>query len=84
MIKILFITAAVCHECAKTKRVIEEVRPQYPEMQVEEIDVMTLRGMELAQKYCVMSSPAIIINDQLFSTGSLNKEGFIKALDELH
>lgn len=83
MIKIEFITAPICHECAKAKQIIEEVEPQYPEIQVEEIDVMTPKGIELAQKYCVMASPAIIINDELFSTGALAKEAFVRKLNEL-
>jgi len=83
MLKIQFITAPICHECVKAKRIIEEVTPKYPEMQLEEIDVMTERGMKLAQKYYIMASPAVIINDELFSTGALNKENFTKALDKL-
>jgi len=83
MIKIEFITAPICHECAKAKRIIKEVMLKYPETQLEEIDVMTARGMELAQKYCIMASPAIIINGQLFSTGALSKEDFMKKLNEL-
>ncbi len=83
MINIQFVTVPGCHECAKAKKIFEELKPQYPEMQVTEIDVSTPVGMGLVQKYGIFSSPGIIINDELFSTGALNKGEFIKKLDEL-
>lgn len=83
MINIQFVTVPGCHECAKAKKIFEELRLPYPEMQVTEIDVSTPTGMELVQKYGIFSSPGIIINGELFSTGALNKGEFIKKLDEL-
>lgn len=83
MINVQFVTVPGCHECAKAKKIFEELKPLYPEMQVAEIDVSTPEGMELVQKYGIMSSPGIIVNGELFSTGALNKDEFIKKLDEL-
>lgn len=83
MINIQFITVPGCHECAKAKAVFEQLKPLYPQMQIEEIDATTPKGMELVQKYSIMASPGIVINGELFSTGALSKESFIKKLDEL-
>ena len=83
MINIQFITMPGCHECAKAKKIFEEVKPQYPKMQIEEIDATTPRGMEMVQKYSIMASPGIIINNELFSTGALSKEDFVKKLNQL-
>ncbi len=83
MINIQFITIPNCHECAKAKKIFEEVKPQYLKMHIEEIDATTPKGMELVQKYGIMASPGIIINNELFSTGALDKEDFIKKLKEL-
>ncbi|KKU25134.1 MAG: Glutaredoxin/thioredoxin-like protein [Microgenomates group bacterium GW2011_GWA2_46_16] len=83
MITIQFVTVPGCHECAKAKKIFEELKPQYPEMQIEEIDAATAKGMELVQKYSIMASPGIIINGELFSTGALNKEDFVKKLHQL-
>ena len=52
-------------------------------MQIEEIDVTTPQGMELVTKYSIFASPGIIINAELFATGGLNKDNFIKKLDSL-
>jgi len=83
MIDIQFITVPGCHECAKAKNIFEELKSQYPEMQITEINVTSPEGMALVQKYGIFSSPGIIVNGELFSTGALHKESFIKKLDEL-
>jgi len=83
MINIQFVTVPGCHECAKAKIIFEELKPHYPEMQVTEIDVSAPEGMALAQKYGIFASPGVIINGALFSTGGVDKNEFIKKLDEL-
>lgn len=83
MIKIQFITSPGCVECARAKKIFEELGPQYPQMQIEEIDITTPKGMELIQKHRIMASPGILINGELFSTGALDKENFVKKLNNL-
>lgn len=83
MINIQFVTVPGCHECAKVKEIFEELKPKYPQMRIEEINVTTPQGTELVQKYGIFSSPGIIVNGELFSTGALNKDKLIKKLDEL-
>ena len=83
MIHIQFLTVENCYHCAKAKEIFEELKPQYPAMKVEEIDVTTPQGMTLVSKYGIFQSPGIIINGELFSTGGLNKEKFIEKLDYL-
>jgi len=83
MINIQFVTVENCYHCAKAKEIFEELKPQYPEMKIEEIDVTTPEGMELVSKYEIFQSPGIIINGELFSTGGLNKDKFIEKLDSL-
>lgn len=83
MINILFVTVSGCHECAKAKELFEELKPKYPQMQIEEINATTPQGIELVQKYGIFSSPGIIINGELFSMGALNKDKFVQKLEEL-
>ncbi len=83
MINIQFVTVPGCHECAKAKKIFEELKTQYPEMQIKEINATSTEGIALVQKYGIFSSPGIIINDELFSTGALDKSEFIKKLDAL-
>lgn len=83
MNKILFLTMEGCHNCAAAKKIFDEIIPDFPEMEVKEIDMMTEKGQELVQKYGIMSSPGIVINDELFSTGGVSKEKLIKKLKSL-
>ncbi len=83
MINIQFVTSPGCVDCERAKKVFDEVKPQYPKMNIEEIDVTTPKGIELAQKYGIMAAPGIIINGELFSTGGLNKEEFVAKLQSL-
>ena len=42
-----------------------------------------LWAAEMVKKYMIMASPGIIINEELFSTGGVNKEKFEAKLKEL-
>lgn len=80
---IQFVTSPGCTHCATARKVFEELKPKYPSMQIEEIDVTTEKGMELVAKYGIFASPGIIINNELFATGGLNKETFIKKIESV-
>lgn len=82
-ITIQFVTSPGCVHCSAARKIFEELKPKYPQMQIEEIDVTTSKGMELITKYSIFASPGIIVNNELFATGGLNKDTFIKKLDSL-
>lgn len=82
-INIQFITVPGCHECARARKVFEELKPLYPEMEIQEIDATTEEGIEIVSKYGIFASPGIIINGELFSSGGLNKNLFVKKLSEI-
>ena len=86
MIRIQFLTAPGCLECERVKVIFQEVKKKFPylNLQIEEIDITTLKGLELAVEHSVLSNPGIIINGELFSTGSLDKEKFISKILSLH
>ncbi len=78
--KIQFLTMVGCHNCAAVKKIFDEIMPDFPNVEVEEIDIASAKGQEIVQKHGIMSSPGIIINGELFSTGGLDKEKLIKKL----
>ena len=47
------------------------------------ISLTTPEGQELVQKHMIMSSPGIVLNGELFSTGGVDKDKFIEKLKEL-
>jgi len=68
-----------CSDCENAKQIINEIKNKFPylKLQIEEINITSLKGLELAVEHSVMSNPGIIINGELFSTGHLNQEKFI-------
>lgn len=78
--KLQFLTMIDCHTCAGVKKIIEEIRPDFSDLEIEEIDIASPGGQKLVQKYGIMSSPGIIIEGELFSTGGVNKEKLIEKL----
>ncbi len=84
MNKIKFLTMPGCHSCEEVKKIFDEIMPNYSDkVEVEEIDMTGEQGQELVQKYSIMASPGIVINDELFSTGGVNKEKLTEKLDSL-
>jgi len=73
-----------CHNCAAAKKIFNEILPEFKDkVEVIEIDITTPEGQELVQKYSVMASPGIVINDELFSTGGVNREKLLEKLRSL-
>lgn len=82
-IKIQFLTVIGCHECEAAKKMFNEIMPDFPNVEVEEINIMETRGQELVLKYGILASPGIVINGELFSSGDVNKEKLIAKLRSL-
>jgi len=75
---------AGCHNCEAVKKVFDEIMPEFSDKaEVEEVDMTTPEGMELVQKYGIMASPGIVINEELFSSGGVDKEKLIEKLKSL-
>ena len=73
-----------CAVCARVRKMIDaEVKPLFPDLEVEEFDAITPQGQEMVLKYGIMTSPGVIINGELFSMGGADKEALIKKLKEL-
>lgn len=84
MIKIKFLTMIGCHNCEAAKKIFDEVMPEFKDKaEVEEIDIASPEGQELAGKYGVMASPGIVINEELFSTGGVDKEKLVEKLKSI-
>lgn len=83
MISIQLITTPGCTHCDQVKKVFEEVKPQFPDMEIEEIDATTPKGTEILMKHMIFASPGVIINGELFSTGGINRDAFVKKLNSL-
>lgn len=83
MIKITLISSKGCQHCVAVKETLEKMKSNYPELTIEEIDMTTTEGQELVQKYGILSSPGILVNDEFFAFGGATEEQFRKKFDAL-
>jgi len=72
-----------CASCAKTKAILREIEKAFPDVDLEFIDMASEKGQKMVVDFGIMSSPGIVVNGELFSSGGLNKDDLIKKLKEL-
>jgi len=80
MIKIQEVTSQGCRVCHMAKQILEEIKPQFTNVEIEYIDMLTDQGQELVGKFGIMSAPGIIINNELFCMGGLDKTKLIEKI----
>lgn len=83
MITIQLVSTPGCTHCEEVGKVLNEVKPQYPQMEIVELDATNPDGLELVTRYGILTSPGVIINDELFATGGINKGDLVKKLDSI-
>lgn len=83
MNKIQLLTMSGCHNCEVAKKIFDEIVLDFPNVEIKEIDIITPEGQEFVQKYSIMSSPGIVINGKLFSTGGVDKKRLVEKLKSL-
>ena len=78
------VTSPGCSHCAAAKEILEnEIKPQFPNVEVEYIDMLSKQGQKMIQDYGIMSSPGIIVNGELFSMGGLDRNKLIEKIKSL-
>jgi glutaredoxin len=83
-IKIQELSTPGCSHCAAAKKILdEEIKPSFPDVEIEFIDMLTEQGQKMVQQYGIMSSPGIIVNGELFSMGGLDKKKLIEKIQSL-
>lgn len=72
-----------CHNCKIFEEFWHSIESQFPNVEYSNVNLLTPEGMEMAGKYQIMASPGIVINDELFSVGGIDKDVFLKKIKEL-
>ena len=72
-----------CHNCSAFKKIWEEIKGNWVNVTFKEVSLTEPEGQAMVQKYQIFASPGIILNGELFSTGGVNRDDFIKKLTEL-
>lgn len=66
------LTAPHCTPCDALLRFWESIKGEWPNVDMREVNILTEEGQALVQKYLVLASPGIIINNELFGAGDWN------------
>ncbi|MDA2922997.1 thioredoxin family protein [Patescibacteria group bacterium AH-259-L07] len=83
-IKIQEVSTPGCSSCVAAKKILEEeIKPQFSDIDIEYIDMLTEQGQKMVQEYGIMSAPGIIVNGELFSVGGLDKNKLIEKIKSL-
>ena len=64
--KVVYYKSIVCPRCIPTNRLIKRLKQTHPEIEVEEIEILT--HMSRARQDGVRHVPTIIVGDQRFYT----------------
>lgn len=73
-----------CHICHNFLEFWEKRKTEFQNVTTEILDVTeSEKAQELVQKFQIFSSPGIILNGELFSTGGYNETAFLTKLKEL-
>ncbi|MEK7193529.1 MAG: thioredoxin family protein [Patescibacteria group bacterium] len=77
------LSAPGCVHCAEFERFWHSIEKDFPNVEYKKIDITTPEGTDLVRKHMIFASPGIVINDEVFSTGGINKDKFVAKLKEL-
>lgn len=82
-IELIEITSPGCAHCAEFAEFWHSIEKDWQNVNFKDVSITAPEGQELVSKHMIMSSPGIILNGELFSTGGVNKEEFVEKLKEL-
>lgn len=77
------LTAPHCAHCDEFLRFFESIRGEWPNVEMQEVSMLSEEGQELVRKHLVFASPGIIINDDLFCSGNFDKTAIQEKLRSL-
>jgi len=78
--RVVFVTNVGCHPCQRVKRILAALRPDFPALDVEEVDFTSPQGLELAVRHNILYPPALLIDGKLFAYGKIFEEPLREAL----
>jgi thiol-disulfide isomerase/thioredoxin len=80
MRRVQVIWALGCRPCERVKARLEELRARHPDLEVEEVDLLTDEGVRLAARHRVFSLPTLILDDTVVGEGDVELPELERAL----
>lgn len=72
-----------CQVCRAFDEFWQTIVKDWSNVTYRKLDVTTAEGQAMVQKYMIFSSPAIVLNGELFQMGGFDRDKFIEKLKEL-
>ena len=72
-----------CVHCKELEDFWHSIEKDWPNVTFRHVDVTTPEGQEMAGKFMIFTSPGVVINGELFSTGGVDKGKFVEKLKEM-
>jgi len=82
MVNLKIISSPWCASCEKAKNLILKISSEYEYLNVEEIKLID--NPEVAIKYWIMSSPWIVINEQLVFSWWVNEDDLRNEIEQAY
>ncbi|OGC13507.1 glutaredoxin [candidate division WOR-1 bacterium RIFCSPHIGHO2_02_FULL_53_26] len=79
MAEIKILTTPGCAACAAVERVLEKIKPEYPDLKIEIVD-LTERP-EYLERYPILSAPGVVINGKLEFVGGATEKDLREKLE---
>lgn len=83
MIKVTLVRPDGCHHCKEVKNTLESLKGEFPDLVLEEVDMVTPEGQKLVQEHHILSSPGILINDEFFAFGGATEKELREKFSEI-
>ena len=83
MITVTLIRPDGCAHCKSVITTLEKMKANYPDLVVHEVDMLSPEGQEAVQKYGILSSPGILVNNEFFAFGGATEEQLREKFDSL-
>ena len=83
MLKVTLVRPEGCVHCGQVLNTLKKLKKNYPDLTIDDIDMISDKGQEIVQKYGIMASPGILINGKFFASGGATEEQLRKKFEEL-
>lgn len=83
MLKVTLVRPKGCAHCGQVLDTLEKLKKDYQSLQVEDIDMESDTGQGIVQKYGIMASPGILINNEFFASGGATEDQLRKKFEEI-
>ncbi len=77
------LTSPGCTHCHAFLEFWKKEGDAWPNVAMKEVSLITPEGQAIVGKYSIFASPGIIVNEELFSTGSFDKKKLIEKIEAL-